>query len=300
MARRGDDGVKSHERPDPSDHKSGSGGDMHVSMPQLRTDAEPSANRTIMIASEQRALADIIQHEIIPRLHGIPTSAPAAFGVNANVIDAMCEAAVANEQALIEQQILAAVGRDGIVSDTLAEIVTRTARKLGEDWENDTRDFFDVTIGLGTLQRVLTRFTDTGSAALRLDRSALLGAVPGETHTFGLAVVCHFFQQARWPVDFRPYASLHDLKVALANEWYTLFGLSIADRNDAAKARVLVDDLRRISVNPAIKVLVGGPAVVEDESLVQEVGADALALNGRDAIAKANRWADALPRPAAQ
>ena len=39
--------------------------------------------------------------------------------------------------------------------DVLFDVLTPVARRLGEDWVQDVRDFTDVTVGVGTLQHVM-------------------------------------------------------------------------------------------------------------------------------------------------
>ncbi len=300
MTGRGKRDRTSQRQPDARDNAPGKGGDSLVSMPLSQGNADGDARGPVMDEVEQKALADIIEQQIIPRLVSMPRNGTLSESVPERVIVAMCDAAVANEQAVIEQQINA-TGMHGLaLSDAMADIVTRSARRLGEDWEMDRRDFFDVTVGLGTLQRVVSRFTESPNIGLRMDRSALLGAMPGQTHTFGLAIVYHYFQQARWPVDFQPFSTPAELKASLASEWYTLVGISIADSDQIELAKDIIDTLRAASYNPEVKVMVGGPAIVKNQDLAAELGADSAAFDGREAVTWANHWADIMPRPRPQ
>ena len=53
--------------------------------------------------------------------------------------------------------------------------------------------------------------------------------------------------------------------------------------------RPLIAALRKGSRNPSMGILVGGPAFVEQPDLAEKVGADALALDGLQALVEADR-----------
>lgn len=240
-----------------------------------------------------------IECEIVPRLLALTGRSTVRRIPGEDTVSAVAAAAVAGEAGLIEQHIADHVALGGTVSDALLTIIAPAARRLGVDWENDTRDFMDVTVGLGTLHQVLIGLTDIASDETLPNRRIILCRTPGEDHTLGLAVVDHFFRVARWDVHHEPYADRATLVGAVAAEWYAVAGLSLAGDTFAEEARATISAMRCRSANPGLRVLVGGPAFERCPGLAAEVGADALARDGRSAVGIANNWLQTAGRTVA-
>ncbi len=86
----------------------------------------------------------------------------------------------------------------------ITEVLSATARHLGVMWEQDRCTFVDVTLGLSRLQQLLRIYGPAFEAEPALQgsgRRLLLAVVPGEQHTFGLAIVEEFFRRAGWHVQ---------------------------------------------------------------------------------------------------
>jgi methanogenic corrinoid protein MtbC1 len=231
-----------------------------------------------------------IEAEIVPRLLALTGRAPVRLGAGHDVVSAVADAAVAGEAGLIEQHIAHHVANGGTVSDALVSIIAPAARLLGADWESDTRDFLDVTVGLGTLHQVLVGLTDVASDETLPHRRILLARTPGEDHTLGLAIVDHFFRVARWEVHHEPYGDRASIVAAVASDWYAVAGLSLAGDTFVNEARATICAMRTHSANPDLRVMVGGPAFSREPELATAVGADALARDGQSAVGIANSW----------
>ena len=88
--------------------------------------------------------------------------------------------------------------------DVFLDLLAPCARWLGEMWEDDSYDFSQVTIGLWRLQRVLHEHGSRFNQVARPDADshrALMGAVPGAQHTFGVVMAAEFFSRAGWDVE---------------------------------------------------------------------------------------------------
>lgn len=241
-------------------------------------------------------ISETIRSNIVPRLleltqaHDISTNT-----VPPRLIAAVADAAVAGENAVVESHLFAHIRHGARLADALVDVIGAAAQTLGEGWENDTRDFMDVTVGLGTLQQVISAVTAQHVAAPLPDRTLLLGAAPGEDHTLGLALVDHFFRQARWSVEFMPYADRDALLDAISGEHFAVFGLSVASDLFTEEAAKIISDARRLSRNKSVKIMVGGPLCAHAPKLVDGLGADAVVADGRIAVRQANSW---LPKGA--
>ena len=177
----------------------------------------------------------------------------------------------------------------------LLELLTPAARRLGVLWELDECDFTAVTIGLWRLQGAMSAFRPhfVGEADLPAGAPrALLVPLPGEQHGFGVAMVFDFFCRAGWNAWSGPVASSAELAAMVRGQWTDVVGFSLAcdDRLDTLAAEIR--RVRRASCNPALGVLVGGPAFARSPHLAAVVGADATAADGLQAVAQARRLLD--------
>lgn len=171
------------------------------------------------------------------------------------------------------------------------ELITPTARHLGELWVEDMCGFTDVTVGLWRLQRIVREM----SPLFQLDAlrgwsqdQILLAPMPGEQHTFGLYLVAEFFRRDGWNVTSMPVQKADELVALVRSEWFTLIGLSLAcsSRLDELAAEIQV--IRRCSCNPGIAVMVGGAAFIDHPERTRMVGADVTAVDAKRAPMEAH------------
>ena len=238
-----------------------------------------------------RSVVSAVEGEIVPKLLALIGRAPVTRSIEDSLITAVADAAVAGETEVVASHVQAEVLGGASLSDALTDLIGAAARALGSDWENDRRDFMDVTIGTGTLQRVVASMTGAALQSTLPGRFILLGTTPGEHHTLGLAVLEHLFRQARWKVDYRPYAERTELLHAVEAYDYAVVGLSLSADTFIAEANETIAALRVASQNPGLRIMLGGPALMREVELGERLGADAVAVDGRVAVSIANAWA---------
>jgi methanogenic corrinoid protein MtbC1 len=181
----------------------------------------------------------------------------------------------------------------GIGADILMlDLLTRTARTLGQMWEDDLCDFTEVTMGvlrLNNVMRLVCAAFDADSQPPADAPHALLVQAPGEQHGLGLAMVVHFFRRGGWHVQSEPVGTYDDLVGLAANRWFGMVGISVScsDRMDALAGGIAA--LRRASRNPSACVMVGGPPFIQHPQLVKMVGADATAADAALAVQQAQK-----------
>jgi methanogenic corrinoid protein MtbC1 len=176
--------------------------------------------------------------------------------------------------------------------DVLLNLATPAARHLGEDWNEDRRDFTEVTLGLGTLQRVLRELNPLAgqiSPHANEQRRILLAATPGEGHTFGVLVVEDFFRRAGWHVTVEAETDNRGIADAVSRDWYTVIGISLGSETLKEALADLIKGVRKASSNPNVLVLVGGPAFVAEPGIFGVSGADAMAYDALGALSEADR-----------
>ncbi len=179
----------------------------------------------------------------------------------------------------------------GVSYQTLClELFAPAARRLGEMWVADVCDFAQVTIGVGRLQQLLREFArqvPPEPTAWVQGRRALLAPTPGEQHTFGMLVVGEFFRRAGWDVTGEPAATRQELCSLVDNEWFAVVGLSLSAEAQLGRLSKVIRFVREASRNDHIHIIVGGRVFTERPELVERVGADVSAVDGRDAVERA-------------
>lgn len=274
---------------------------------EVREDFDPMGkNRTVALPSrpEQRLarLSRTIETEIVPRLVLARAIAPqlrlrgAALGYSAaglgswdpspEAVSEFTEVVLVSDEAAAYSFVEMQRGRGASLETLYIDLLSPTARRLGDMWEEDRIDFTQVTVGLWRLHQVLREFSSAFQREIeRRDQGRLVLLVPGpgEQHTFGLFMVAEFFQRAGWHVRIGPFSSTDELAATVRGDKYSVIGFSVSceSRLDALAADIRI--VRRASQNRNIGVLVGGRVFTERPEYVAFVGADATAADGRQA-----------------
>ena len=126
-------------------------------------------------------------------------------------------------------------------------------------------------------------------------RSGLLVAGPGEQHTFGLAMVTAFFRRAGWVIWSGAPSSPADLLSIVRGNWFQMIGFSLAYEGKLDALRAAIRGVRQASRNPCIRIMVGGPVFIEHPEFVAQIGADAMAVDGQQAVMQAEALLTDLP-----
>lgn len=179
----------------------------------------------------------------------------------------------------------------------LLHLLAPTARRLGDLWVEDLCDFTDVTVGLCRLHEILHEITASSDRTVEPRGDAhrvLLVPAPGEQHSFGLIMVVEFFRRAGWDVWGEPSLSSRDLSNLVRAQWFELVGLSTSCDNRLEQLTQEIRTIRAKSCNPDVVVMVGGRVFCERPELAEAVGADATAMDGRDAAIKAETLLEAV------
>lgn len=234
----------------------------------------------------RRTIARTVEREIVPRLIAsarLGESEADLAEETRRLVAALCEGDFAGARAVLRDAHAAGISVRLIETCILAP----AARRLGEMWEADTCDFATVCLGVTALQRLMHEARDhLPDEPARAPRGAriLLASAPGEHHVFGIDMVAERFVVAGWEVVCRPSAPLAELVRIVAGEWFDTVGFSLsAERNAGALANA-IRAVRRASLNPAPRVLVGGAAVEVAPVAIGAVGADRVVADAAAAI----------------
>lgn len=249
-----------------------------------------------------------IEVEIVPRLL-LASRAASQCGfvareecslLDAETVEEFVGLILAND-VVVASAYLEAMRARGVSLETLyLHLLAPAARRLGELWSADLCDFTNVTVALGRLQQALRELSPAFRdevAPRQHGRRALLMPAPGEQHTFGLFMVAEFFRRAGWDVWGGPPASSNELTSMVRADWFDVVGLSVGCESRLDVLAAGIRAMRRASRNRAIGVMVGGPVFVEHPELVAFVGADATAVDARQAAEQAESIVSLLARP---
>lgn len=244
--------------------------------------------------SHQSQLSRIVELEIIPRLMLLHRSQPllAQAGLPPMVmtvehVRTLADLAVEGEAESACAYVRSLLADGATAEQIFLDLLAPCARWMGELWEEDRYSFSQVTVGLWRLQRVLHEHAAAPGQCLQLNaenRRALLAAVPGAQHTFGVSMVAEFFGRAGWDVDCEPKSGWADLRSRVSGGWFDLFGLSVSTSDSVAAAASGIRELRKASANPQLFVMVGGPMAAQMPDLAKLCGADAMAGDAREAL----------------
>ncbi len=269
-------------------------------------------------ASRRSILSGTIEHAVIPHL--VEAHAAAASGQHRSLGDAIAETAMGRlvtptqdqvdtlvDLVLRQDQRAAASFVDGMLAEGTAaeslylDLLAPTARRLGIMWAEDECDIADVTVGLIRLQHVMRELMPNflGRAGSHPGAScdlpvhpaaprALLIQMPGEQHGMGLAMVSAFFRRAGWNVATEPVTDSAGLLSLVRRQAFGVVGISVSCSDRIERLAADIEAIRHVSCNPAVGIMVGGPPFVEHPQLAQLVGADATAVDGRQAVQQAH------------
>jgi len=167
------------------------------------------------------------------------------------------------------------------------DLLAPTARRLGVLWDEDINDFLDVTRGMGRLQQIVRTFSeafDEEASKPASGKRVLLMPVPGEQHTFGLSLLREHFLREGCRVWCGPVESAKDMAVLVKRQWFDIVGLSASALETPGELSALIAKIRKVSTNRNVRIFVGGRAFDIQPGLVEAVGADATARDGREAV----------------
>ncbi len=171
----------------------------------------------------------------------------------------------------IHQLLQVGLPLDRIYRKYLAE----AARRLGTDWENDTRSFEQVSLATARIYTIMDSLRRRQPVPMRAPQPRIaFAAVPGEQHTLGVEMATDLFRRAGWDVAHLVGPSHDEILLTLEDKSIFLLGLSASgSRHQAALIRLI---LALRMTRPDVRIIVSGAITHTDNSLALNVGIDAV------------------------
>ncbi len=275
--------------------------------PRLGTSHDVMESPTAPRRSER--LERTIENELVPRLLASHRAGPVppalsmamARELSERDVDGFVAAVRSVDDSRAVQFLRDILAEGATVEAVYLDLLAPSARRLGQMWDNDECDFVEVTVSLGRMQRMLRDLSQVFLAdATRSEPvgSVLLTCIPGEQHTLGIIMVGEFLLRDGWRVLVGAPWSESDLLTMVGTEWFDVIGFSVGSES---RLPLLKRDIRRLksaSRNPHLQFMVGGQVFSDDPTLVDQVGANAIAGDAREAPQIARRLLDAAQRAA--
>jgi methanogenic corrinoid protein MtbC1 len=252
-------------------------------------------NRTRGLPDDcKESLLAVIEQQIIPRLlnvqqfftsPSVPVDAPDAALPDHEPFTQHC----LHGDALQANGIVDALIHRGLSQERIfLELITPAARQLGVLWEQDLCDFTQVTCGLAIMHQTIYRLgyespVAPHDAAVR--QRVMLACAPGSQHFLGLTIVADFFRKSGAEVVLEISSSESELLRAVGSEWFDVIGISVAIEAQLPSLPGLIAHLRESSGNAKVIVMLGGPVFLLRELSPQDLGADGIFTDAREAVA---------------
>jgi MerR family transcriptional regulator, light-induced transcriptional regulator len=232
-------------------------------------------------------LAQTLESNVIPRLVGAHANQQrAAMHLLPREIESFVRLLRNGADAELATEIGTLHRRGLTVESIFLDLFAPAARHLGELWDADRCDFSTVTICLGRLQRLLREWSPSFGTEVEHPangRRILLAQHSDEQHSFGLSMVAEFFRRAGWEVLGGVGGAVSDPSAQVSREWFDAVGFSIGSESRIDWLKERIAQVRKVTRNRSVVVLVGGPLFVLQPAWAQSVGADASGHDGGQA-----------------
>jgi methanogenic corrinoid protein MtbC1 len=243
----------------------------------------------------KESLHDVIVEQLIPRLlnsqnYSDRLASPEASGANFGALPEFSDFTDACQKgdSVRVNQIVDALIAQGLTQERIfLDLITPAARHLGTLWDNDLCSFTDVTCGLAIMHHVIYRlgyeFRD-GPHVKGEQTNVMMCCAPGSLHLLGATIVGDLFRREGASVVIEISSTQHELVRAVANEWFDVIGISVAIESQLLQLKTLVQELKKSSGNPNVKVLLGGPIFMLVDARADMFDADTIAKDAQEVV----------------
>ena len=237
----------------------------------------------------------IIESDIIPRLLSSQSFDTQKLGSSKSTRDIPSQSEVEEFTALctmdddhLAQQFVDRLISEGLSKeDVFLELITPSARYMGVQWERDLMDFYELTHGLARLHTLTHRvgFSYQEGPQVQGDvRRIMVASAPGSQHMLGPTIVSEFFRKEGWQVVMEISPTARGLVQSVSNEWFDVVGLSISIEAQIKELAFLIAQIKKLSRNRNVVIMLGGPIFTLQNFKAAEFGASGICTDAREAV----------------
>ncbi len=213
-------------------------------------------------------LGPVVAEPVLPPLLRSHPAKPAGRTPGAERISDLADLAVHDDLPAALALVDALMGEGLSFEGALLDLVAPAARELGHGWNDDDRSFTDVTVGLGTLQRLVVRLGERAAATYAGRGAVIFWTPPGEQHTLGVAILAAVVRADGWDTTMAIGWPTEELVANVAQDNYVMVGLA-SPRHTPPELRELtrlIDTLKTRSQHKPLLVMLGGTAELADHA----------------------------------
>ena len=246
----------------------------------------------------QTSILSIVESQIIPHLHKIErrrtrhlsliSSSPAL--PSQKQIEIFVDRCISQDRKTSQAFVDHFINQGLNVQDIFLKLIVPAARYFGSQWENDRMDFSHINLGMVRLNAIANEMTSIYKDGLYIKGKVnriMIATAPGSQHTLGATIVADFFRKAGWQVVVAISSSANELVQAVSNERFDVVGLSISIEQQLTNLADLISQLKSLSINSHVAILLGGPIFSLKELSASDFGADDICINAKHAVSLA-------------
>ena len=165
--------------------------------------------------------------------------------------------------------------------------ISESAKLVGELWTSDDLDFINITIAFSHLHQVMHEFSPEFLSEGNSESngfSLLIMTEPGSQHGLGVFMLSEFFRQAGWRVMLVTPQDIADFKRVFLSDWFDAVVVSMSTERHINKVSQAVSELRKATVNPKLKIFVGGPMAAISPAMLNWAGTTLIHANALQSV----------------
>lgn len=176
--------------------------------------------------------------------------------------------------------------RDGLpIEDAYATILIPVAREVGRMWHAGEMNVAEEHFATATTEIVMSQLYPHLPRQPRHGKTAIVTAAQGNRHGLAVRFIADYFEMAGWRViHLGSDLPARDLAQAVEDFQADLVALSVTMSRHLRATGECIDAIRATARGDAVRVLIGGLALQEASNVWQEIGADAAAESGPEAV----------------
>lgn len=167
---------------------------------------------------------------------------------------------------------------------------------LDDAWNDDTLSIGEIAETYWTLRRtideLISPLVQTARTSLVIGK-AVIWIPSSEQHTFGPQLLVDNVRRIGWDAHLWHDSTSEAVLDQLRSNHVDVVGISIGTDNRLDGLANLISEIRRSSINPEMKILVGGSAICGAPSKFGFLGADRVAMSSEETLRFFERdWSD--------